>query len=156
MEEVITQKNQAQRYLYLADHMLTQTYPLVRDNKLLLPVLKNIFLGMQSAMDSVLTYERLYKRIPAYPDNFESKIRLFREKIVTRKNLDVEMVKLMRELHEIIQMHKKSPVEFQRKDAFVICSSDYRMKTFTANDLKKYLLKAKLFIKQLITLLENK
>ena len=41
---------------------------------------------------------------------------------------------------------KKSPLEFVRKDRFVICSENYRLRTLSIADIRSYLSKAKLFI----------
>jgi len=148
MEEFQQLKEIAQKKISLADHMLTMTYPLVKDTKLLLVVLENIFLAMTNAMGSVLHYERLFKRVPPFTDNFENKFSLFKEKCVTRYNINPEYTKLLREVKDIIVQHRKSPVEFVRKDRFVICSDNYKIKTVSIDQIKEYISRAKSFIQQ--------
>lgn len=146
MEEFQQFREVAKKKISLADHMLTMTYPLVNDTKLLLVVLENVFLAMTNAMGSVLYYERLFKRVPPFTDNFENKFHLFKEKCVNRYKISPDYITLLREIKEIIVQHRKSPVEFIRKDRFVICSENYKIKTISVDQIKEYIAKAKSFI----------
>ena len=138
----------AKKKIQLADHMLTVTYPMVHDAKLLLVVLQNIFLGMSNAMGALLHYERYYKRVPVFSDNFAAKFHLFRDHAETRYNLDESYLDMVQTLRDIIVLHKKSPIEFAKKDKLVICSENYSIKTITPEQIKNYLNKAKLFIEE--------
>ena len=73
-QEAIEKANQK---LKIADHMIFMTYPLVRDNRLLLSIIQNIFLALTNSMSSILYYERLFKKIPSFNDNFDSKFTIF-------------------------------------------------------------------------------
>lgn len=131
----------------IADHMIFMTYPLVKDNKLLLAVLENIFLALTHAMSAVLWYERTYKRIPPFNEaSFESKFSMFRNRCVTRLKIDPSYVTLITDIRELVSEHKKSPVEFARKDKFVICSSGYDMKTITIDQIKRHISTTRSFI----------
>ncbi len=55
----------------------------------------------------------------------------------------------MQDIKDIIIQHKKSPVEFTRKDSFVICSDDYQMKTISLDKMKNYILHSKSFIQNI-------
>jgi hypothetical protein len=147
MEMLREVSDKARHRIKLADHMLTQTYPLVKDPKLLLAVIENTFLALTNAMGSVLYNERVYKRIPPFVDNFENKFDIFRRKCAERYNIDREYLLMVREIKDIIVSHKTSPVEFARKDSFVICTESYRLKTITVEQLKKYIEKSKEFVK---------
>lgn len=148
MEKFQELRDEAEKKLHLADHMLTMTYPMIKDPKLLLSAIESLFLAFSYGMSSVLYYERLFKRIPLFPDDFRSKFEVFKDRCSERYNLDKEYLKIMQELKEIIVAHKKSPMEFPRNDAFVICSADYRTKVIFPNMIKIYVEKAKLFIKR--------
>lgn len=155
MEKFQELRDAANKKLQLADHMLTMTYPMVKDPKLLLSVIENLFLAFSYGMSSVLYYERLFKRIPPFPDDFRSKFEVFKDKCSDRYNLDREYLKIMQEIKEIIIAHKKSPMEFQRNDNFVICNGDYRMRSISPNMIKAYVEKAKLFIKSVSTIVSK-
>ena len=146
-------RQEAKRKISLADHMLSVTYPLVRDSKLLLAVLENLFLALTHTMAMILYYERIYKRVPHFFDTFESKYILFSEKCVPRYRFDEKYLSFLRDVKEILVAHKRSPIEFSRNDQFVICSEDYELKILAPNDIKKYLSKTKDFFNMVDSLL---
>jgi hypothetical protein len=149
MEKFQEVREKAKKHIQVADHMLFVTYPLVNDNKLLLAVIENIFLAYSNTIGSLLYYERVFKRIPPFQDNFESKFTSFRETCVLRYKIDKSYIADILDLKNIIIAHKKSPVEFARKDRFVICSNNYKLQTISINELKKHIDKAKLFIQEI-------
>ena len=146
MEKFQEAREKAERSIRVADHMLFVTYPLIQDDKLLISILENVFLAMSQSMASVLYYERLFKRVHPFHDNFESKYTLFKEKIAPRYKIERKYLKLMRTVHEIILEHRKSPMEFTRRGKFVICSGDYQTKTISFDDLKDFVRTAKVFL----------
>ena len=149
MEKFQELREISQKKIMLADHILTQTFPLLKDPKLLISALENIFLAYTNSISSLLYYERLFKRIPNFQDNFESKFRIFRNACAEKYNIKQEDINIIKEIKEIIVQHRKSPIEFSRHDQFVICSDDYNMKTMSFNKLKKILTDANLFVKRM-------
>ncbi len=145
MENYEKLSQQARRDLKVADHMLNVTYKFVEDPKMLLTVVQRLMDGLTNTMGTILYYERMYKRIPPFEDNFDSMYNMFKARCTRRYEINVEYIKLIEDLYHILREHKKSPVEFSRKDKFVICSDNYRMKVITSEDIKKYIKKAKLF-----------
>jgi len=146
MEQFQIFREKAQSRLKIADHMLTMTYPLVKDTKLLLVIMKNLFLSLTYAMSSILYYERLFKRIPLFSDNFESKFSIFKEKCINKYDIPQEYVRLLQNVKSTMMEHKKSPIEFERKGAFVICSDSYKLRTISTSQIKDYIAKTKEFI----------
>lgn len=146
MEKFQEARERASKKLKVADHMITMTYPLVKDTRLLVSVMENLFLALTSSMASVLYYERLFKKIPPFHNNFDSKFNMFRAKIVPRYNINKEYVDMINEIKDIIVQHKKSPVEFSRKDKFVIASDTYNLKTISVDQIKKYIVQSKQFL----------
>lgn len=155
MEEYQVSRENALRAIKVADHMLTITYPLVQDTKLLLTVMENIFIGLSHSMAAVLHWERKYKQVPHFRDNFDSKYNTFKLYCMPRYNLSREYLPFLMEMKEIIAEHKASPVEFIRKNRFVIASEDYRLKSLSIEDVKANLAKAKLFIQEALSILEE-
>lgn len=149
MEKFQEHRDISKKKIQIADHILTQTYPIVNDPKLLLTVLENVFLALTNSIGSLLYYERLFKKIPPFQNNFSSKFNMFKAKCAQNHNFSKEHIELIQEIKDIILHHKKSPVEFTRKDCFVICSDNYSMKTISTDKIKDYLSKAKLFIHQI-------
>ena len=155
MEKFQELRSAANKKLQLADHILTMTYPLVKDPHLLLSSIENLFLAFSYGMGSVLHYERIFKRIPPFPDNFTSKFELFEDKCAKKYSIDREYLKIIKDLRDIIIAHKKSPMEFSRNERFVICNGDYRTRTISLNEVKSYVQKAKLFIKSISTIVSK-
>lgn len=149
MERFQVARENAKRTIRIADHMLTITYPMVKDPKLLLAVLENIFLSLTNAMASVLYYERLFKKIPPFHDTFESKYNMFKAKIMHKYDVSPLTMQMMTDIKEIIVEHKKSPIEFTRQNKFVICSDSYNMKTISMEQLKKYIADTKIFVERM-------
>lgn len=133
-----------------AKQTLEFTYEMVKENKLLLSVVDELFLACTNAMGSLLYYELKHKRINSFENKFEPKLRIFRNEVMERYGIGVEVVKLMRDLKEIIIAHKKSPFEFSREDKFVICSDNYDLKQITKQNLQEALKKANIFIDEVI------
>ncbi len=155
MEQFQESNLKAKKHLQTADHILSMTYPLIKDPKILLTVLDNINKSFQCMMDTVLQYDRLYKRIPIYADKFEEKYLIFKQKSGARYNFDPDFLEMAREIKETMQAHKKSPVEFARKNKFVICDDKYQTKTIEETSLKIYIAKAKLYHKIVQNVFKN-
>jgi len=146
MEKFQELRESAKKRITVADHMLVITYPMVKDPRLLITIIENLFLAMTSSMGSVLHYDLLFKRVPLFNDNFEDKFRLFKDECAKRYSINQEHLALLREIKDIIVAHKKSPVEFSRQDRFIICNGSYKMKTISISQLKMNIEKAKEFI----------
>lgn len=146
MEEFQLLRDKALQKIKVADHMLFMTYPLVKDPKLLLAIIENIYASLDSGMAALLHYERLFKRIPPFNDTFASRFEIFKNKMVEKHNLNPRYVKLIQEVKSLLSEHKKSPVEFAKKDKFIICSPTYNIKTIDIKLVKKYIFETKLFV----------
>lgn len=145
MEAYQRLRQEAKKKISLADHMLFVTYPLVKDTKLLLAVLENIFLAMTHSVGYLLYYERALKRVPPFFDTFESKYRIYTEKCQDKYEFDPVYMEMFRSVKEIIIAHKRSPIEFAKKDQFVICSDDYELKILELPEIKEFVAKTKQF-----------
>lgn len=95
----------------LADHMLTITYPVVNDPKLLIGILDNLFQACELAMSSLLEHERLFKRIPPYPENFEGKLHIFKQ-LMPKFGINEDNIHFLRKMRDILIDRKQSSLEF--------------------------------------------
>jgi hypothetical protein len=146
---------EANKTLRLADHMLYVTYPLIKDNKLLVSILENIDKSIKKAIDAFIRYDLIYKRIRLNPESFRDKIILFSKISTRRYNFNEDDFDFIKKIDDIIKKHKESPVEFAKGDKFVICYNHYKTKILTFEDMKSYILKAKPFIVKLNNILQN-
>jgi phage regulator Rha-like protein len=106
----------------------------------------NIFLGMSNAMDSLLFYERELKRIPPFHNSFDSKFDVLKLRLAGRHGIDKEQIMLMQDIKSMISQHKDSPVEFARKDKFVICSEEYALTSVSLEQMKTFIKRARRFL----------
>lgn len=137
---------EANKSLKTADHLTYVTFPLINDIKLMVTITENLNIALTKGMEAILHYDRLYKRIPAYADNFVAKFDMFKSRSAVRYNFPREDLLLINDVREIIEHRQKSPMEFIRRDKFVICSNNYRMKTITLDKVKEYINRAKGFM----------
>jgi hypothetical protein len=145
--EVVKEKFQdSVKHLKLASHMLGVTYPLVKDPRMFIGILENLNKSLKECLDSFLLYERMYKRISPYPDNFNSKLDVFRNVIRSRYEFDSTLPRFIFEIEQLVKNRKQAPIEFSRKDGFVICDSEYKTRILKIEELKSYISKAKVFI----------
>jgi len=152
MEKFQLLLEESKKKLSIADHMLIMTYPVVNDPKLLLVVLENIFLSLTNSIGAILHHERLFKRVPPFQDNFDSKFEVLKE-IAEKHNL--KYLDMIKDIKDIILQHKKSPMEFTKSDRLIICSDTYKIKQISYETLKKYLFNAKFFINQATTIVKK-
>jgi len=146
MERFLQLKQQSIRNLEIAEHLLTVTYPLLKDPKLLLGVSENIFLSLTNSMSSVLYYEYTFKKIPGFNDDFDSKLSVFTRRIIPRYNIGRDRLQLLQDMRDLVLKHKQSPVEFTRKDSYIICDDEYEdIQILEAPKLRDFLEKAKKF-----------
>ena len=135
----------ARRKLSLADHILTQTYPLVRDPKLLLAVLQNLIDALDAAVSHALTLEVAEKRLLAMPETAETRLSAFRQ-AAGRYSTPTDFFSFTEALRETLREHQQSPVEFVRKEQLVICDEKYKVRTLSEEQLKGQLHQARTFI----------
>jgi hypothetical protein len=138
-KDLIIAKEKARQQYDSAFHLLNVTFPLVKDPKLLMGIIYNIFSSMEYSMDAILNYEKQLRLVPQHSNVFQSKFNIFRLKSVRRNNIPGRIITQMMEVKELIELHKQSPTEFQRGNRFVICTKDYRMKVISLKDIRNQL-----------------
>lgn len=122
----------------IADHMIYVTYPVIKDKRLLLKALDGVYDSVVCTINAILQYDFLYRRIQLTEDpkkNFE----IFTNKCAKRYNFTGEEIKDIIDLLTLIEAHKKSPMEFIRKDKIVIMSDSLKTTAIDLEKLKKYL-----------------
>ncbi len=146
MEDIQSLVKEANKAFNTADHLTYVTYPLVNDVKLLLTVIDNLYLALNYGMEALLQYDKEYKRIGNIPVKYDDRLVVFKTKVAHRYNIEREHVILLMEINELRFMHEKSTVEFERKNKYIICTSDYKTKMINIDKVKEYMEKAKGFI----------
>ena len=71
MQNIAKTIEDANKLFKTADHLTYVTYPLLKDNKLIITIIENLSEATTKAMDAVLYYEKYYKRIMHFPSDFK-------------------------------------------------------------------------------------
>jgi len=152
--EFQTLRNQALEKLHVADHLVGTTYSLVKEPKLLVSVIDNIFQALDLTVTALLEYEKNSKSISSYDKTFEGKMDIFRRKIVTKYGIKADLIDFITDVKKTLDEHKKSTVEFRKKETYIISDNDYNLTTLKIEDVKKTLAKAKHHIEELFKIIK--
>jgi len=124
--------------LRIADHILYITQPIVKDKRLLLSTIDRMYDALKRLINSFLQYDYINKKIQINSDprvNFET----FMLKTSQRYGISALELEKIREFVHLVEKHKKSPIEFSRREKVVIMSDDLSTRQITSEKLKDYL-----------------
>ena len=124
--------------LSIADHIVYVTYPIIKEKKLLLSSIDRIYEALMNIINAILQHDYIWKRIKLYQnpkDNFD----VFINKCAKHYGLNNEEITSIFELISLVEMHKKSPMEFLRREKIIILMDNLQTKTIDSNTLKHYL-----------------
>lgn len=152
-EKFLLSLEKAQQQLQTADHLIYMTFPLIKENKLLLKALEEIYSSILNTINTILQYEYAYKRIHLYSDAKEN-FRIFKA-IAPRYSISQEQMSKIIEIMAITEKHKKSPFEFVKQDKIVIMSEGMKTDTITLETMKDYLIETKNFLKKVISVVNH-
>src|SRR3989344_5609821 len=102
MQEIKITLDRANQLIRRADHMLYVTYPLIKKKKKKITMAENIVNGVLSAMDAVLMYEKLYKRISDYPEDFKGKIIIFKGIMASKYKIERDSIVAIEDLKNFL------------------------------------------------------
>lgn len=141
-EKHIESLEKALKSLQIADHMAYVTFPVMNDRRLLLKVLENVAESFVSTVNAILQYEYANKRIKLY-NNPNWNLKIFTEKCAPHYNILPEEVAQIMGVLEIWSKHKKSALEFARKDKLVIMAENFKTDILSIERIRGYLTLAK-------------
>ena len=132
---------EAKRILKIADHMIYVTYPVMRENRLLIKILGQINNVLNNIVLSVLENEYAQKRIKSYAEpkmNFQSFIESSKRYSLSKSQIDS-----IQQVAAVMALHAQSPMEFVKNDSFVIMSDSMHTEEITYETVKSAFLVAK-------------
>ena|SRR3990172_2747789 len=142
MEKFLQNLEEADRIIRTVDHLVYVTFPLVRDKRMLIKMLVETKNAVAMCINAILQRDYIYRKIRLYKDAKEN-FRTFEEKCAPRYNLTFAEISKIKNLFEIAEKHKKSPLEFVRKDKVVIMSDNFNTETITHEKVKDFVILAK-------------
>ncbi len=140
-ERYIINLEKAKKSLQTADHLTYMTYPIVKENKLLLKVLEQINFSVLQIINAILQYEYTYKRIQIYT-NPQENFKTFK-KISEKYKINEKQLQTIIEILTLSKNHKKSPFEFSKNNKIVIMSDNLKTSTLNLEKIKQFVLEAK-------------
>ena len=123
------------RILRNADHMIYITYPVLKENRLLAKVLEEVHSSVKKTVDIIMQHEYECKRIKLYSDP-KLNMTIFEQKCAARYYITQEEMIGIKQIMQLFDSHKSSPMEFSRQNKFVIMSDDLRTDSITVQKLK--------------------
>ena len=155
MEKYQEYMQQARQHLKNADHLVSVSFPMVRDSKLLLAAAENLAESLNLYVLTILAYERLKRRIPPFHEDKESAFNSFTRDVVPTYKIDIKYIKLITDFNELVRFHKDSAVEFNRKDKFVMASESYKLMELSEGLLKDNIARARRFMEIIETIVSS-
>ena len=130
----------ARASLRSAEHLLSNTYPSLKEPKILLTVLSHIRKGYGYALRSALAEKR------RTADDFRTAMNLFRILCSKEYGISVEQLTRLEEIDDLHNAHRDAPVEFSKGKHFVICDEEYGTTMLGADGLAAQIRDANVFI----------
>lgn len=137
---------EAEKAFNTADHLTYVSLPLLNEPKLMVTITQNIHRALSKGMQALLAYEYQSKHITVIPDNFQAQVLVFEQDIMPKYKINKEIATTLKEVRHIMNYQKESPIEFQRRENYILCDKDYKMEKLEAKRLKSYLLETRAFI----------
>jgi hypothetical protein len=147
-KKYIENLQKAIKELKIADHMIYVTYPVIKDKRLLIKALEQVYNSVISLINAILQYDFYWKKIRLSPEasvNFD----IFITKSSKNYNISQNEISEIIELILLMESHKKSPMEFLRKEKIVIMSDSLKTNTLDVEKMKRYLNLAKRLIEKI-------
>jgi hypothetical protein len=138
MEKHLESLSNAIKKLRIADHIVYTTYPLIKDKRLLLKALDSIYESIIYTINSILQYDYLNKKI-ILSTNPKENFDTFLNKSAKTYNISNQEIKELVEFIKIIESHKKSSMEFTRREKIIILSENLKTNQLDLEKMRKYL-----------------
>lgn len=144
-DPVIVALEKAEKEIFLAGHLLYVSFEMVKDPKFFVAVFGHIIDSAKLAVGAILGFERMNRRIPPYPSDFQSQVRVLMD-IGEGIGISEKNIKLLGDLSKIKYHGDEGVINFRRGDRYILATSDYSMETLDRERLKSFLHETKDFI----------
>lgn len=144
-DPVIVALEKAEKEIFLAGHLLYVSFEMVKDPKFFIAVFGHIIDSAKLALAAILGFERMHRKIPPYPSDFISQVKILRD-ISQSIGISERNIKLLESLSKIKYHGDEGVINFRRGDRYILATSDYSMETLDRERLKSFLHDTKDFI----------
>ena len=136
----------AVKSMRIADHMTYVTYPLVNEKRLFIKILEEIYKTVLNGIKTIINYEEIPKITDSLLSDSDYITYFFSKDYQKKYNLTNLQMKGLREIIGINEKHKKSSVEFVKKDKMVIMTDNLKVEALNIRLIKEHLLLIKEFL----------
>ena len=126
--------NKAFDHYHLAEHLFHTTFPMAKDPKLFVGMVKSISNCLEEILFLILIQEKTQSK-----GNLQGDINVVRP-FAEKYNLSPADFTFMLRIQELLAKQKQSPIEFKRGNLQVICSEDYELEALSAKEVDSFLL----------------
>jgi len=158
MSSSIAQKQieNAKREIDSAEYLLNVTLRSLKDPHLLVNILIHVNYALQSAIEGLLEYDVERKIISNLSRDIQEREEIFKWKSCKLHHIEQEYITFINKIKKIIELHEKSPMEFQRGNKYVIADERYRLEPLTTMNVGQDIRMAKSFINRICEIIDRK
>ena len=149
MEKYQENLQRALSNLKIADHIIYVTYPIIKDKRLLLKSLEQLYESLIFTIETILQYDYLWRRI-RLTGNSKEDFKVFTNKSAKMHNITDNEMHELSDFLELVNSHKKSSMEFKRQEKIIILSDNLKTSSLDIEKLKYYLNFSKRIIEKVI------
>ncbi|MEM3405407.1 MAG: hypothetical protein QW117_00305 [Candidatus Pacearchaeota archaeon] len=148
-EKFLISLDNAKKYLQTVDHLVYVTFPLIKEQRLLLKALEELQNALINIINSILQYEAYNKKI-IISKNAEENFNIFK-KIAPTYSISLNQLEKIIEILKITEKHKKSPFEFIKDGKIVIMGDNFETEILSIEKIKEYIIETKDFLRKVRT-----
>jgi len=149
-EKFLVSLEKAEKSIRLADHFLNVTFPLVKEYRLLLKIISELYVGVINLINASLQYDYYHKRITIFQDS-QTNLRTFKESCALRNGLSDNEVSTLLEVIRLFKVHKSSSMEFVKDDKVVLMSDSLKPEILSLLKVKSLVSTIKLVLLKIMT-----
>jgi len=136
----------AVKSMRIADHMTYVTYPLMNEKRLFIKILEEIYKTVINGIKTIINYEETSEIADSLTADSDYINYFFAKNYQKKYNFTNLQIKGIKEIIGINEKHKKSSVEFVKKDKIVIMSDNLKVEALNIRLIKEHLLLIKEFL----------
>ncbi len=138
MKAVIDNLMESDKAYQRANHLLSVTFPLIKNKNLLIKIVQEIKNSVTKTVVAVLQYEYMCKRIKITPDP-ERNFQIFEEECAKKYEITQKELEQIRNLFELTKKQKESVMDIMKNDKVIHLSKDLTTETITPEKAKEFL-----------------
>lgn len=128
----------AEKDYQTADHLVSVTYPVIKDARLFLRALEKLSKALKEIISLILKIEHLYKRI-TLSDNTSKNLEIFFSKCSVKYGMGAEDCQILRKIFALERKHNESGFEFSKSGKIVIIDDNLSISYLDYDLMRKFL-----------------